>query len=58
MMTKVVMSLGMGAREGDARQGEKSGCLEEHVGWMMRSVCYKRCLVFERGILGSEADFW
>jgi hypothetical protein len=36
MMTKVVMSLGMGAHEGDARQGEKSGCLEEHVGWVMR----------------------
>lgn len=35
-MTKVVMSLGMGAHEGDARQGEKSGCLEEHVGWVMR----------------------
>ena len=38
---KVVMSLGMGAHEGGARQGEKSDCLEEHVGWMMASVCYK-----------------
>ena len=53
---KVVMSLGMGAHEGGARQGEKSDCLEEHVGWMMPSGCYKD-VVFERGILGSEADF-
>lgn len=40
-MTKVVMSLGMDAREGGARQGEKGDCLEEHVGWMMPSVCYR-----------------
>jgi hypothetical protein len=36
MMTKVVMWLRMGTREGGARQGEKSDCLEEHIGWMMR----------------------
>ena len=40
-MAKVVMSLGMSTREGGARQGEKSDCLEEHVGWMMPSSCYK-----------------
>jgi hypothetical protein len=42
MMTKVVMSLGMGAHEGGARQGEKSDCLGEHVGWMMRLFVSKR----------------
>jgi hypothetical protein len=56
MMAKVVMSLGMGARKGGARQGKKSDCLEEHVGWMMPSGCYKD-VVFERGILGSGGRF-
>jgi hypothetical protein len=41
MTAKVVMSLGMGARKGGARQGKKGDCLEEHVGWMMPSGCYK-----------------
>jgi hypothetical protein len=56
VMAKVIMSLGMGARKGGARQGKKGDCLEEHVGWMMPSGCYKD-VVFERGILGSEVDF-
>ena len=61
---KVVMSLGMGAREGGARQGEKSDCLEEHVGWMMRLVCYKDvwCLNEvswdQRQIFCSEEGWW
>jgi hypothetical protein len=34
MIRNGVVSLDMGTCEGGARQGEKSDCLEEHVGWM------------------------
>jgi hypothetical protein len=57
MMAKVVMSLGMGTREGGARQGEKSDRLEEHVGWMMPSGCYKVVWCLNELSLGSGGGF-
>jgi hypothetical protein len=58
MMMKVVMSLGMGAHECGARQGEKSDCLEEHVGWMMRLFVTKDVWCLKGGTLGSRGRFF